>query len=114
MIDNIFEIETTALSRVACTPQESGIRLADFAVAYPSVSHAWILSVIEKTELPDFICHFLRGIFLRQHLARGIRGNKPLTIPYGQGCKTGLSCERRSFCSGIWPDLQMSPRAGYP
>ena len=55
MTDNIFEIEATALAQVACAPQESGILLKDFAAAYTSVNHAWIRSVIDKTELPDFI-----------------------------------------------------------
>ena len=62
MTDNIFEIETTALAHVACAPQESGVLLTDFAAAYPSVKHSWILSVIEKTELPDFIGRFLRSV----------------------------------------------------
>ena len=51
--------------------------------------------------------------FSRQHHARGIRGSNPGTIPYGQRCETKLSCERLSFCNGIWPDLQMDPRDGY-
>ena len=63
MTDNIFETETTALAHVACAPQESGILLTDFAAAYPSVNHSWILSVLEKTELPGFICRFLRSIY---------------------------------------------------
>ena len=60
--DNIFEIETTALAHVACAPQESGILLADFAAAYPGVNHSWILSVLDKTQLPSFISRFLRSI----------------------------------------------------
>ena len=40
MTDNIFEIETTALTHVACAPQESGILLTDFAAAYPSVNQS--------------------------------------------------------------------------
>ena len=48
MTDNIFEIETTALAHVACAPQESGILLTDFAAAYPSVNHSWILSCSRK------------------------------------------------------------------
>ena len=63
MTDNIFEIETTALAHVACAPQESGILLADIAAAYPTVDHSWILSVIEKTEVLDFISRFLRGVY---------------------------------------------------
>ena len=63
MTYNIFEIETTALAHVAGAPQESGIFLTDFAAAYPSVNHSWIFSVIEKTELPDFIRRFLRSIY---------------------------------------------------
>ena len=58
---NIFEIETTALVHVACSPQESGILLTDFSAAFPSVKHTWILSVIEKTELLDFLSRFLRS-----------------------------------------------------
>ena len=63
MTDNIFEIETTALAHVACGPQESGILLTDFAAAHPSANHSWILSLFEKTELPGFICRFLRSIY---------------------------------------------------
>ena len=63
MTDKIFEIETTALSHVACAPQQSGILLTAFAAAYPIVNHTWILSVLEKTELPKFICRCLRSIF---------------------------------------------------
>ena len=63
MTDNIFEIETSALAHVACAPQESGILLTDFAAAYSSVNQSWILSVFEKTELPGFICRFLRSIY---------------------------------------------------
>ena len=44
MTDNIVEIETTALAHVACTAQESGILLTDFAAACPGVNHSWILS----------------------------------------------------------------------
>ena len=63
MTDNIFEIETTALAHVACAPQESGILLTDIAAAYPSVNHSWIFCVLENTELPGFICRFLRSIY---------------------------------------------------
>ena len=63
MTDNILEIEITALTHVACAPQESCILLTDFAAAYPSVNHAWFLSVLEKSELPGFICRFLRSIY---------------------------------------------------
>ena len=62
MTDNIFEIESTALAHVACAPQDSGVLLTDFAVAYPTVNHSWIFSVLEHTGLPDFLCRFLRSI----------------------------------------------------
>ena len=96
MTDNIFEIETTALAHVACAPQESGILLTDFAAAYPSVNHSWILSVIEKTELPEFICRFVRSIFTTA--SRTLNSREQLGL---------------SFCNGIRPDLQMAPRDGY-
>ena len=62
MTDIIFEIETTALAHVACAPRESGILLTGFAAAYPSVNHSWIFRVLERAELPEFICRFLRRI----------------------------------------------------
>ena len=47
----LFEIATTALAHVACAPQESGILVTDFAAAYPSFSHSWIFSVLEKNRI---------------------------------------------------------------
>ena len=82
MTDNIFEIETTALAHVACVPQESGIFLADFAAAYPSVNHPWIFSVLENTGLPDFLCRFLRSIY-KDSITHGICGSRKRTNPYG-------------------------------
>ena len=86
MTDSIFEIETTALAHVACAPRESGILLTDFAAAYPSVNHSWIFHVLEKTELPEFICRVLRriyydsttrGEFAGIFMARGVRQGCP-------------------------------------
>ena len=89
MADNIFEIETTALTH-ACAPQESGILLADCAAAYPSVNHSWILSVIEKTELPDFISRFLRSIYndstTHVEFAGATRGHFFMARAVRQGC----------------------------
>ena len=90
MTDNIFEIETTALAHVACTPQESGILLTDFAAAYPSVTNSWIFSVIENTGFPDFLCRFLRSIYSDSitHLefAGADRGQFLMARGVRQGC----------------------------
>ena len=113
MTDNIFEIETTALARVACTPQESGILLTDFAAANYSVNHSWILSVLERTELPEVICRFLRS-FLNDstthvEFAGATRGHFLIARGVRQGCPaSGLF-----FCNGHRPDLQMAPRGNY-
>ena len=106
MTDNIFEIETTALAHVACAPQESGIQLTDVAAAYPSVNHAWILSVIEKTELPEFISRFLRSIyndsFTHVEFAGATRGQ----FLVARGCKTAVQ-RVVSFCNGLRPYLRL-------
>ena len=57
MTENIFEIESNALAHVACAPQDSGVRLTDFAAAYPSVNHSWIFSVLEHTGLSSGTNH---------------------------------------------------------
>ena len=97
MTDNIFEIGTTALAHVACAPQESGILLTDFAAAYSSVSHSWILSVIEKTELPEFLCRFLRSIYndsiTHVEFAGATRGQFLMVRGVRQGCPaSGFLC----------------------
>ena len=43
---------------MACASQESGILVTDFAAAYPSVNHSWIFFVLQRAELPEFICRF--------------------------------------------------------
>ena len=90
MTDNIFEIETTALAHVACAPQESGVLLTDVAAAYPSVNHSWIISVIENTGLPAFLCRFLRNIYrdsiTHVEFARAERGQPPTARGVRQGC----------------------------
>ena len=86
MTDNIFEIETTALAHVTCAPRESGILLTDFAAAYPSVNHSWIFHVLEKVELREFICRFLRMIYSGS-TTHGICKKDWRTFPHGrQGC----------------------------
>ena len=114
MTDNIFEIETTALAHFACSPQESGILLTDFAAADPSVHHSWIFSVIEKTELPDFISRFLRSIYNEStthvEFAGATRGQFLMVTR----CETRLSSEWLSFCNFIRSDLQMAPRDNHP
>ena len=84
MEDNKFEIETTALAHVVCTPQESGVLPTDFAAAYPSVNHS---SILEKTE-NDSTSHVeFAGATSGQFLvARGVK----------QGCPA------RCFCL-LWP-----------
>ena len=90
MTDNIFEVETTAVAHVACSPQESGISLTEFAAAYPSVKHSWIFQVLEKAELPEFICQFLRMMYCNStthvEFARRTRGQFPMPRCVRQGC----------------------------
>ena len=109
MTDNIFEIETAALTHVACAPRESGILLTDFSAAHPGVNHSWIFHVPEKTELPKLICRFLRRIYSECTAHVGICRNAPWTIPHGQGCEARLPCERIPICDGLQPHLSLAP-----
>ena len=90
MTDNIFEMETTALARVACAPRESVILFTDFAAAYPSVNHSWIFHVLAKTELLEFICRFLRRIYYDSttpvEFSGMTRGQFLMTRGVRQGC----------------------------
>ena len=86
MTDNISEVETTALAHVACSSQESGILLTDFAAAYRSVNHSWIFHVLEKAELPGFICRFLRMIYCNSTTQVEFAGTSRRLL-HGQGVR---------------------------
>ena len=104
MTDNIFEIETTAIAHVACAPQESGILLTEFAAAYPSVNHSWIFHVLEKAELPRFMCRFLQSIYVDSNteveFAWENRGHFLMTM----GRQARLSSEWFPICK--WRSIQ--------
>ena len=76
--DNIFEIET------------AGVLLTDFAAGYPGVNHSWIFHVLEETELPEFICSFLRRIYYDSsthvEFAGMTRGQFLMARSVRQGC----------------------------
>ena len=91
MTDNIFDVETTALAHVPCAPRESFNLLTDFAAAYPCANRSWIFLVLEKAELPEFICRSLRRIyFVQQHytslICRKSRPQFPKARSVRQGC----------------------------
>ena len=115
MTDNIFENETTALAHVACAPQGSGVLLTDFAAEYPSVNHVRILSVIENTGLPCFLCRFLRSIESDSITHVEFAGADRGTILYDQKCTTELSNEWYPFAMAfdpifIWLQESIIPR----
>ena len=114
MTENILEVKTTALAHVVCAPQESGILLTDTAAAYPSVNHSWIFRVLDKAELPGFICRFFgRFIPIARRRLR-LQWKFRRTIPHGQRCQARLPSERLPVRSGVRPYLSMAPRLDPP
>ena len=101
MTDNIFEIETTALAHVACAPQESGFLYTDFAAACPSVNHSWIFSVLENTELPGFICRFLRSIYSDSITHVEFAGAERGQFLMARGVRQGCPASGFPFCDGF-------------
>ena len=90
MTDNIFEIETTALAHVACAPRESGFFFDRFCSCV-----SWCQSLLDlprtgKTELPEFICRFLRRIYYDSttnvEFAGTTRGQFLMARGVRQGC----------------------------
>ena len=86
-----------------CTARNT-YSLDRFCAACPSVNHSWTLCAIDRAELPQFICRFLRSISndstTHVEFAGAIRGQ---LIPYGQRSKTRVSSERLSVCNGLRP-----------
>ena len=100
MTDNIFEIESTALSHVAVAPRDSGVLLTYYAPAYPSVNHAWIFSVLHILVCLIFSAASCEA-FMGQHHICGICGSKTRTILDVRRSTTRLSCEWLSDCNGF-------------
>ena len=105
MTENIFEVETTALAHVACAPRETRILLTDFAAACPCVNHSWILSVLEKTELPEFLCRFLRSIYRDSTTHVEFAG-----ATRGQGCPASRFLFAMTLSSFRWLQESVIPR----
>ena len=103
MTDNIFEVETSALAHVACSPQESNILLTDSAAASPSVIHSWIFHILEKAELPQFIRRFSRMFFFAKALRKLNLQGKPKDIFYGQGVRQGCPASGFLFAMAFDP-----------
>ena len=117
---NIFEIETRAPAHVVCALQESGILLTDFAAAYSSVNLSWIFHVLEKTDLFEVICLFLRTVYYsttRVEFAGMTRGQFFTARSVRQGCPASgflfvmafdpmlLSTRRDHSKEHCWPGL---------
>ena len=83
------------------------------AAAYPCVHQSWIFCVLEKTELPEFICRFLKDV-PRQHHARGICRNDSRSVLRGQGSQTRMSSERLLVCDGLRPYIRWLQDATIP
>ena len=103
MTDNIFEIETTALTHVACSPQESGILVTIFCCC-----------LLQRQSLLDLLpARDYRVVRMCLPLPattpRTCNFSNWVTVSSGPGCKTELSCECFSFCNGFRSYLQMDP-----
>ena len=90
MTDNIFEVETTTLAHVTCATCDSGVLLTEFAATDPGVNLTWIFHVLDKAELPRFICRFLWSINFNNtsevEIAGETRGQFFLARGVRQGC----------------------------
>ena len=102
MTDNIFEVETPAFAHAACAPRESGILLTGFfAAAYPSVNHYWIFRVLEKVELPEFMCRFLRRIYCDSTTHVEFAGTTRAQFLMARGVRQGYPASGFLFCNGV-------------
>ena len=103
------EVETTALAHVACATRESGILLTDFAAAYTSVNHSWILHGLEKAELPMFICRFLRMMYCNSIAEVEFAGKTRGQFLMARGVRQSCSSKSLFVCNGVRPYLPMAP-----
>ena len=107
MTDNIFDLETSALAQYACLTRDPGILMTDFACAYASETHSWIVNVLDKAELPLLISQLLRMFCSNKHDRGRIRRQNQRTLSHGKRCKTRMSYQ---LCPvrGLRPHLSLA------
>ena len=89
------------MAHVACSPQEAGILLTDFAAAYPSVNHSF--SVPENTGLPGILCRFLRSIYSDSTTYVGFAGATRGQIRLARGVRQGCPASGFLFAMAFDP-----------
>eukprot|EP00972_Heterocapsa_arctica_P089003 13125624-Heterocapsa_arctica.AAC.1 len=62
-MDNIFELEASAVALSATNVKKAAAILFDFAVAFPSLAHRWFFAVLMAMGVPDFVVSFVRALY---------------------------------------------------
>eukprot|EP00959_Pyramimonas_sp_CCMP1952_P448955 9400810-Pyramimonas_sp.AAC.1 len=64
MLDNIMLIESDFLEQAVFQGAErAGLFLLDFAAAFPSPAHAWILTVLQHMLIPSFVVDAVQQLY---------------------------------------------------
>ena len=87
ILEHVHDIASTYYASLS-KKQQAFILLLDFKKAYDSVSHKFLLAVLEKIGLPDWVKNAVRNLLRDQvtHLTRPFQGPP---IPIGRGVKQG-------------------------
>ena len=88
--------------------------MTDFAAAYPSVKHSWIVSVLEKTDLPGFICRFLRSIYNDSITHVEFVGATRRQFPMARGARQGCPASGVLFAMAFDPIFRWLQEAVIP
>ena len=81
--------------------RETGFLLTDFAAACPGVNHSLIFHVLEKAELPDFNCRFLRRIYCNSTTHVEFAGRTTGHFLMARNVRRGCPASGFLFCNGV-------------
>ena len=86
--DNIHEITNTFYDHLN-TQSQHFFLFIDTAKAFDSVDHNYLLSVLAKTGMPDWVINSVRGLMANTSVRPSLKGRVRTMIPINRGVKQG-------------------------
>lgn len=97
ILDNIVELEGGMLEHSMAVGTLVGGWLLDFASAFPSVSHAWLFTVLPHMRIPAALLRIIRALYTDFSTTAFFCGQPVAVFPITTGIKAGLPTEWHTF-----------------
>ena len=95
-MSNVIDIYSEGM-RVSLNAQGGSINLFDFEAAFPSMSHSYLLTVLDYMGLPEGLVNFVRTLYDDNRCILALAGRRVLGFGMASGIRQGCPLFP-SFC----------------